>query len=80
VLSNGSGGDVYTATAGADRRVLYFPSGGRATLPLAPGRYELVWIGFQGLRSRESLVASDGEGHFIVAQDEGHWFAVLQKR
>ena len=79
VLSNGAGGDVFTSLAGADQQVLYFPSGGRTTVPLAPGRYELVWVGLQGLRSRESLVASDG-GRSIVAPDDGHWFAVVQKR
>jgi hypothetical protein len=80
VLDNGKGGDVYTSMGGANRRVLYFPSGGRTTLPLAPGRYELVWIGSQGRRPPESLIASDGGGRSIVAPDEGHWFAVLQKR
>jgi hypothetical protein len=80
VLGNGKGGDVYTSIASADRQVLYFPSGGRTTLPLAPGRYDVVWIGLQGPRARENLVLSDGGGHAIVAPDEGHWFAVLHKR
>jgi hypothetical protein len=80
VLSNGRAGDVYTSMAGPTRRVLYFPSGGQTTLPLAPGQYELVWIGLQGLRPRERLVASGGADQAIVAPDGGHWFAVLQKR
>jgi hypothetical protein len=80
MLSNGKGGYVYTSVPGTDPRVLYFPSGGQTTLPLAPGPYEIVWIGHQGRRERQSVVASDAGGRAIVAPDAGHWFAVLQKR
>lgn len=80
VLGNGRGGDVYISMAGADRQVLYFPAGGRTAVRLAPGRYDVVWIGSPGRRRGESLVASGSDGHAVVAPDEGHWFAVLEKR
>jgi hypothetical protein len=79
VVGNGHGGDVYTATAGNGRRVLYFPAGGRTTLALAPGGYEMAWVGLNGSLRRENVKAT-GADHSIAAPDQGHWIAVVQKR
>lgn len=79
VLDNGRGGDVYTASAGADLRLLYFPAGGRATLALAPEGYEIVWVGPDGSSRRGTPEASDGKRVSVVAPDQGHWVAVLRK-
>jgi hypothetical protein len=78
VLSNGQGGDVYTATGSRGQRVFYFPVGGRATV--MPGNYEIAWVGPGGTLRREQLsIPTAGGDDFIVAPDR-HWFAVLEKR
>jgi hypothetical protein len=79
VLSNGQNGEVYTATASRGRRILYFPAGGRAAL--TPGDYEVAWVGPGGVLRRERLANPAASGdESIAAPDQGHWFAVLQKR
>jgi hypothetical protein len=79
VLGNGGGGEVYTATAAGDRRVAYFPAGGRAALSLAPGHYDVTWIGPMGSLQRGTLDAVSGAGQTLAAPGQGHWFAVVQK-
>jgi hypothetical protein len=80
VLSNGAGGDVYTATADDGRRVVYFPAGGRAAVPLAPGPYEVAWVGPGGSLERESLDLTAGSDRALAAPGQGHWVAVARRR
>jgi hypothetical protein len=78
-LDNGQGGDVYTAAAADGTRVLYFPAGGRAALPLAPGGYDVAWVGARDTIERTRADVDAGVLS-LSAPDGGHWLAVLRKR
>jgi hypothetical protein len=78
-LDNGQGGDVYTAAAADGTRVLYFPAGGRAALPLAPGGYHVAWVGARDTIER-TRADVDAGALSLSAPDGGHWLAVLRKR
>jgi hypothetical protein len=79
VLSSGSGGDVYTASARDGRRVMYFPAAGRAELTLTPGDYAMTWVG-PGGALRQDTFALTGASHSVAAPGDGHWFAVIGRR
>jgi hypothetical protein len=80
VIANLDGGHVYGASTADGRRVLYFPSSGRTTLPPVPDGYDVSWVGPGGTLQSGKLGAQGDAAPVLGTPGAGHWIAVITKR
>ncbi|MPY88924.1 MAG: hypothetical protein GEU99_13470 [Luteitalea sp.] len=76
-LASEAGRDVYLAEAG-DTLILYFPDGGRASVEMTLGEYQVSWVGLDA-SSPQMTVATESGRLSISAPTKSHWLAVVRK-